>query len=55
MLVETISYAGLEIMTFLESISFCYNIRVNEFHCLANYNCPFVVGWYSVDSNLLAN
>lgn len=55
MLMEKVSHEGVEIMSFLESISLCYNIKIKDVHCLANYNCPFVVGWYSVGSNLLAN
>lgn len=52
---EQVSHASLEVMSFTKSISLRYTIRINEFHCLASYNCPFVVSWYSVDSNLLAN
>lgn len=50
-----ISHSSLEVMSFKKSISLCYIIRINEFHCLAKYNCSSVLSWYSVDSNLLAN
>lgn len=52
---ENISHEGVEIMPFLESISLRCNIKIKEFQCLADYNCPFVASWYSMSSNLLAN
>lgn len=52
---EKISHKAVENMSFLESILSCDNIKTEEFHCLADYNCPFVVSWYSVGSNLLVN
>lgn len=48
---EKISHKGVENMSFLESILSCDNIKTEEFHCLADYNCPFVVSWYLVGSN----
>ena len=54
-LMEKINHKGSESMSFLESILSCDNMKTEEFHCLADYNCPFVVSWYSVGSNLLAN
>lgn len=52
MLMEKISYVGLEIKLFLESILLSYYIRRKEFYCFVIYNFFFVVSWYLMDFNL---